>query len=182
MGSNTLARIADALGWFLTRVGDLGRTNADVIGTRRFPRRLQWDSFSCGSRSTWAIAHHFGRELSHDEVMDGVGTTTEGTAATPIVKFLRTQGLRAGYHRRMSNRQLVRALDRGGVVLVDLNGTHWSVVHAVSAAHVWLANPSTSQLGRRVPKATFRSQWTGLGVVVTERPADHRAKTPRGRR
>jgi ABC-type bacteriocin/lantibiotic exporter with double-glycine peptidase domain len=125
-----------------------------------------------------------GRDVSHDEVIASVGTTTDGTAATPIVKYLRKLGLRAGYRRRMSFRDLARALTRGAVVLVDIRGTHWAVAHAVSDDHVWLADPSIKQLGRRITKTRFRSRWTGLGVVMSERASRRggrpvrRARTP----
>lgn len=166
--------ISMVVGVVVRAVGFAGRTLGrpfraeDAIGTVRFRRRRQWDGWSCGSRSVQAIAKHFGRDVTHDDVMAGVGTTEDGTAATPIVRYVRNLGLRAGYYRHMSFGQLVRALERGGVVLVDIRGVHWSVVHAISSDHVWLANPSLKQLRRRVARATFRSLWTGLGVVVTE--------------
>ncbi|HEX4423080.1 MAG TPA: hypothetical protein VH165_34420 [Kofleriaceae bacterium] len=80
------------------------RGDADV-DTSRFPRRLQADGWSCGSRSTQAIAIHFGHDVSHEDVKAGVGTTYAGTAVTPIVRYLRKVGLRAGYHRRMNYRK-----------------------------------------------------------------------------
>jgi ABC-type bacteriocin/lantibiotic exporter with double-glycine peptidase domain len=142
----------------------------EVVGTLDFPRRFQWDGYSCGARCVWMIAEHFDLDVSYEEIVHGIGMTEDGSAATTIAGFLRQCGLRAGYHRRMRWAQLERALHRGGVVLADLDGTHWSVVHAVSENWAWVANPSwRQQLGRRMSRAYFCERWTRLGVIVSDR-------------
>ncbi|HWU86310.1 MAG TPA: cysteine peptidase family C39 domain-containing protein [Kofleriaceae bacterium] len=176
MATVALTRIAESVERIATTIARWVRRDANVVGSRTFPRKLQRDGWSCGSRSTQAIALHFDRDVRHREVMERVGTTKDGTATTPIVRYLRKLGLRAGYHRRMSFRQLVQALARGAVVLVDLEGIHWGVVHAASDDHVWLADPSIEQLGRRITKARFRSRWTGLGVIVSKRVGRRRRR------
>lgn len=154
----------------VNRVARLVQREGDLVGTIDFPRVLQFgDGWSCGSRSVHAVCKHFGLDVSHDEIMEALGTDSDGTAASPIVRFFREQGLRAGYHRRMRFPQLENALGRGAVVIVDLEGTHWSVLTALSSDYAWLADPSLRRIGRRTSRARFRERWARLGIIVSER-------------
>jgi ABC-type bacteriocin/lantibiotic exporter with double-glycine peptidase domain len=146
---------------------DLFTDDDEVIGTLDFPRRIQWDRYSCGARCALAIAEHFGVDADYDDVAAAVNLTEKGTSRTPIMRFLRGCGLRVSYREHMSWAQLEAALGKDSVVLVDLDGDHWSVVHAVNEDYVWMANPSLrQQLGRRVDREDFEARWTGLGVSV----------------
>jgi ABC-type bacteriocin/lantibiotic exporter with double-glycine peptidase domain len=103
--------------------------------------------------------------------VDAVGTTEEGTSATPMIAYLRSLGLRAARHNRMRIRQLERALGAGRIAIVDLDGTHWSLVHAMSRDHVWLADPSSFSMPRaRMSRAKFRTRWTRMCILVSEVP------------
>lgn len=164
-----LTSIAESIERCAVAVACWLRRDGPVVGSLSFERKLQGDGWSCGSRSAQAIALHFERSVEHAAVIAACGTTTDGTAATPIIRFLRKLGLRAGYHRHLSLRKLERALRRGCVVLVDIEGIHWATVHACSSAHVWVADPSLRrQLGRRITRTRFREQWTGLAVTVSD--------------
>ena len=143
----------------------------DVVGTLDFPRKIQWDRYSCGAQCVLAIAEFYGIDTDFDAVAAAINLTRDGTAQTPIVRYLRQQGLRVGCHDSMRWGHLERVLTQGGVVLVDLDGDHWGVVHAISDADVWVANPSLRrQLGRRVSRERFQEQWTGLGIAIRPRP------------
>ena len=166
----------------VNRVARLVQREAVIVGTLAFPREVQFDKFSCGSRCVHSACKHYGLEVSHDEIMDGLGTDEDGTAATPIVRFLREQGLRAGYHPRMTFQQLENALGRGSIVIVDLGGTHWSILTALSRDHAWLADPSLRRVGRRTTRAGFRERWAGLGIVVSTRPRSRRGRSRSARR
>ncbi len=167
----------------VNRVARLVQSEGDLVGTIDFPRVLQLDGWSCGSRSVHAVCKHYGLDVSYDEIMEALGTDETGTAAGPIVRFFRDQGLRAGYHRRMTFRQLENALGRGAVAIVDLSGTHWAIVTAISDEHVWLADPSLRRIRRRASRARFRERWTGLGIIVSERSRKERGRqSPRSER
>lgn len=140
-----------------------------LIGTLDFPRRIQWDGYSCGARCVRMVTTHFGVKVSYDDIVDGIGMTEDGSSATPITKYLRSCGLSAGYHREMSIEQMQRALIRGSVVIVDMDNAHWCVVHAMSQTWVWVANPSLRQLVRQTHHETFANHWTGLGIIVGDR-------------
>jgi ABC-type bacteriocin/lantibiotic exporter with double-glycine peptidase domain len=141
----------------------------EVIGTTEFPRHIQWDGYSCGARCVRMLTTYFGVNVTYEHIVNGIGMTQDGSSATPIVKYLRSCGLSAGYHRSMSWRQLEQALRRQSVVIVDLDNAHWCIVHAMSPTWVWMANPSLRQLGRQVHHETFERRWTGLGITVSDR-------------
>ena len=147
----------------------LGRDVDEVVGTLDFPRHIQWDGYSCGARCTSAIAEHYGLDVSYDDIKTEVNLDEDGTAMTPIMKFFRRRGLSAGRHRKMSWKQFVSALQREAVVLVDLDGTHWSVAYAASSSHVWVSNPVLRQFQRKITRACFNKRWTRLGVVISDR-------------
>ena len=167
MAAAPLRAIVELLESGANRVARLVQSKGDVVGTLAFPRKLQFDQFTCGSRSVHAACKHYGLDVSHDEIMEGLGTDENGTAATPIVRFLREQGLRAGYHPRMTFQQLENALGRGAVVIVDLNGTHWAIAIAMSEDYVWLSDSSLRRIGRRTSRARFRERWARLGIIVS---------------
>lgn len=153
-----------------------------IVGVAAFPRTRQRDGFSCGPRSVLAVARHFGYDLDHDEVAEAVGTTEEGTAATPMIAYLRSLGLRSGHHSALRLASLEAALAAGKIAIVDLGGTHWSVAHAMNSSHVWMADPSSfSTFGGRTSRAKFRSRWSGYTILVSA-PVPRRAgRAPRRR-
>ena len=141
----------------------------EVIGTPDFPRHLQWNGYSCGARCVRMLTSYYGIDVSYDHIVNGIGMTEDGSSATPIVKYLRSCGLSAGYHRNMNMEQLEAALRRKAVVIVDMDNAHWCVVHAMNHTWAWVANPSVAQLGRQVHLEVFGDHWTGLGIIVSDR-------------
>lgn len=140
---------------------------ADVSGTVVFPREIQLDDYSCGARSVYAISRHFKMRVSYREVKRVVGTTEEGTEEAPIVAFFRSHGLRVGVRPRLRLEELRRVLEARAVVLISLDGDHYGVVHAMSDALVWVADPSV--LRQQLPfltKARFKKRWGREGVIV----------------
>src|SRR5438128_255254 len=90
---------------------DEGSGTPDLI---RFP---QFDWWSCGAKSTYMVMRHFGRRHSYERVKRDLGTNSEGTYETCVVRVLRESGLSAGKHRRMKLADLDRLLKRGGVLI-----------------------------------------------------------------
>jgi len=143
-----------------------------LVGYIDFPRELQFTRYTCGPCCTYAIASFFGADVSYTEVLDAVGTTSEGTAEGPIVRFLRSCDLRVAPRERLSWLGLVRALKRGNVVLVGLDDDHYGVVHAIDEDEdiVYLADPSVRrQLRRWTPIQRFKQRWMNDGVIVRPR-------------
>jgi ABC-type bacteriocin/lantibiotic exporter with double-glycine peptidase domain len=141
-----------------------------VDGVVAFPRSRQRDGYSCGSRSVYAVIRHFGRAGDHASVAAALGTTEEGTAATPMIAYLRRRGLRAGRHPRLRLAGLRRAFAAGKVAIVDFGGVHWAVAHAMDDDHVWVADPSAyGTPGTRMTRAEFRRRWTGMCILVGPR-------------
>ena len=137
-----------------------------IIGTVDFKRKVQWDGYSCGAKCVYAAIKHFDIDVDYDDVVDGVNTTEDGTSATPIVKYVRSVGLRAGWRQRMSISQLKRALAGGSVAIVDLDGTHWAVVHAISDDWVWVADPVIRKFVPKMLRSQFKARWRREAVVV----------------
>lgn len=141
----------------------------EIVGTQDFPRSIQWNGYSCGARCVGMLMTYFNVNVTYEHIANGIGLTEDGSSATPIVKYLRSRGLSAGYHRSMSRAQLEQALRRGAVVIVDLDNAHWCIVHAMNHTWAWVANPSLRQLGRKMHLETFEQRWTGLGITVSDR-------------
>ncbi|AKF87033.1 hypothetical protein MFUL124B02_36480 [Myxococcus fulvus 124B02] len=138
------------------------------IGTKKFPRSLQLDSWSCGSRAVHAVLRHFGVHWPHRLLQAHLGTNPDtGTAVHQMIRVLRGHALRVGYHAHLSWLELGHALNAGAVVIVHLDGDHLGVAHGVDDEHVYLADPSTTRLlGRRQTRQKFLSRWTRWGLVV----------------
>lgn len=147
-----------------------------VVGVVDFPRSRQRNGYTCGPRCVFAVAEYFRREVDFAEIENAVGTTRDGTSATPMIRYMRHLGLRAGRHSRLTIRGLERALDAGKIAIVDLDGTHWSVVHGINRDHVWLADPSAFSMPRaRTSRARFRRRWTGMCILVSAPQTKRRA-------
>lgn len=168
MASSTLRFVVGVVERGVNRLARLTEGEAPLVGTTDFPRLPQLDTWSCGLRCVQALCMHHGIDVSEDDIVDRLGTTRDGTSLTPIVRFLRDHGLRAGCHRAMSLRQLLRALERGAVVVVDFDGTHWAIATAASARYIWVSDSSLRYVRRRITKQLFMSRWTRLGVIVSE--------------
>lgn len=137
-------------------------------GTRDFKRSIQLDDYSCGSRSAYMILRHFGHRMPHAWVKYVLGTNEKsGTNKKPLRALFRRKGLSARIQRDMGFKDLRKALGRGAVVLVDVDGDHYAVVHGVGDKYVHIADPSFIRCPkRRLSHKRFRKRWQGWGLVV----------------
>lgn len=138
------------------------------IGTKKFTRLMQFDDWTCASRSVQAVLQFFGIAHPHGLLKSQLGTRPDtGTKVSSMILVLRRNGLRVGYRPHLSWRALVHALKVGAVVIVHLDGDHLGVVHGVDDEHVHIADPSiTRLLGRRQTRRKFLSRWTRWGLAV----------------
>ena len=148
------------------------------VPAARFRRLVQLDSFSCGSKAVQMILVHFGVavRLGHARLKALLGTNPEkGTAVVPMLTLLRRH-LRVGYRTNLSWHELLKALRKGGVVLVALDGDHFGVVHAVDHGRVFVADPSLLRCpGRRQTRRRFLARWTRWGLIVSRSRAAAKA-------
>lgn len=138
------------------------------IGTKSFPRSLQLDDYSCGSRSVYAVTRHFGVLRSHRVLKEELSTNPDtGTAVRQMVRVLRRHGLRVGYRPNLSWYELVKALKVGAVVIVHLDGDHLGTVFGADDRHVHVADPSFVRcFGRKQARRKFLRRWSRWGLVV----------------
>ena len=138
------------------------------VGTKSFPRSLQFDGYSCGSRSVYAVTRHFGVQRSHRVLKAELKTNSDtGTAVHQMIRVLRHLGLRVGYRPSLSWRGLVNALKVGAVVIVHLDGEHLGTVFGADEHHVYLADPSAVRcVGRKQSRQVFFTRWSRWGLVV----------------
>jgi ABC-type bacteriocin/lantibiotic exporter with double-glycine peptidase domain len=140
-----------------------------VHGVPCFPRSLQRDTYSCGARAVYTVFQHFQRALPYSEVVSRLKTDCDGTNVKPMLNLLREQGFSAGRYTRMSFEQLLRALARQSVLILDVDGGHFLVCHGVDllAERVYVSDPSIWRTwGRTLSLARFKRRWDGSGVVV----------------
>lgn len=138
------------------------------VGTKSFPRSLQLDDYSCGSRAVYSVMRHFSVTRPHWLLKSQLGTKPDtGTTVHQMIRVLRRHGLRVGYRPNLGWRELVQALRVEAVVIVHLDGEHLAVAHALDHRKVWLADPSLLRCpGRTQTRRKFLSRWTRWGLVV----------------
>lgn len=139
------------------------------IGTRSFPRSLQLDDYTCGSRAVYSVMRHFGVTRPYWLLKSQLGTTPDkGTTVSSMMSVLRRSGLRVGYRPNLGWRELVQALKLGAVAVVHLDGDHIGVAHGVDDKYVHLADPSIIRCpGRRQTRERFLARWTRWGLLVS---------------
>lgn len=143
------------------------------IGTRSFPRSLQLDDFTCGSRAVYSVLTHFNVRRAHSTLKVELGTSpTSGTAVHQMIRVLRLHGMKVGYRPTLGWGEVVKALKVGAVVIVHLDGDHLGTVFGADEHHVHLADPSLVRcFGRKQARRRFFRRWSHWGLVV-RRPAN----------
>ena len=138
------------------------------IGFKSFPRSVQFDDYTCGSRAVYSVLTHFDVQCPHHALKAELGTTPErGTAVHQMIRVMRLHGMKVGYRPYLNWRAVVKALGAGAVVIVHLDGDHLGTVFAADERHVHLADPSLLRcFGRKQPRREFFRRWSNWGLVV----------------
>ena len=140
-----------------------------MIGVRVFPRSLQRDSFSCGTRSVFVVLQYFNRQLPYEEVFLKLKTDHNGTNVKPILNLFRKLGLKTGRRSHMTFKQLRKVLKYGGVAILDVDGDHFIVCHGVDLKEkrVYVADPAiTRTFGSSISIKKLKKRWDRSGIVV----------------
>ncbi|WP_293675865.1 NHLP family bacteriocin export ABC transporter peptidase/permease/ATPase subunit [uncultured Phenylobacterium sp.] len=133
----------------------------------RTPSVLQLEAAECGAAALAMILGFHGRFVALDELRTLCGVSRDGSKASSILRAARTFGLEA--RGMKAEPEHLNALDLPAIAFV--NFSHFVVVEAIDAAHVWLNDPATGR--RRETRAAFSDSFTGV-VLVFRRGADFR--------
>jgi ABC-type bacteriocin/lantibiotic exporter with double-glycine peptidase domain len=139
--------------------------------TVRFPLVWQIDAADCGAACLAMVARHFGRSVSLTWLREAVGTETDGTSLSGLVRGAARIGLAA---------QGVKGSDVDSVptpAIAHWDGNHWVVVYGGGRRHVRVADPASGL--RRIPRDEWERRWTGYCCVLT--PTARLTDAPRGR-
>lgn len=156
-----------------------GNQSCGMVGDPKFPREVQLTDWTCGPCCVFTITQYFGCGHSYQVIKKTLKSNEEvGTDDDEVIKYLRSQKLRVASRPAMNWAQLVQSLERGGVVLVTLDGDHYGVVHAIDEdeGEVYLSDPAINrQFGRTTSIVDFKARWDMQGIIVSRRTA--RART-----
>lgn len=142
-----------------------------LAGTKDFPRCIQYDDYSCGARCVYAIAKQFvpqHRNTRYRRIYQLCEIDKEqGTSTGPLMKAVRSLGLRAPNRTAMRARDLTKALRKQAAVIAWCDGDHLLVVHGIDDKWVYLSDPSPVRTpGRKQRRATFFNRWMRWGIAV----------------
>lgn len=146
-----------------------GLDTRGYVGHPAFRRHPQWDTYSCGARSVYAVLKHFGRKATYAEVKKELKTSFEGTCSDEIIRYLRRRGFKVSM-RAMRMKDLERVFQRDGVALVYLDGDHIAPAYGADRGHVFVADPSLLRWPlKRMPRRLFRQRWDYEAIAVYPR-------------
>jgi len=157
------SRIVDTLVTAAARLEESAYPNAVILPN--FPRSIQLDKYSCGSKSVFTILRYYNKRCTPISVERELHTTYEGTAIPDIKRVLKRHGLK---YRKIRN--LKAAIDHGYPVLVSTyEQWHYSVVYGYWKTHYFIMNPSLGQMGSlfcAVTKKKFKQIADGWAIEV----------------
>ena len=146
------------------RLEESAYPNAVILPS--FPRSIQLDGHSCGSKSLFAILRFYNKRCTPLSVERELHTTYEGAAIRDIKRVLKKHGLK---YRKI--RDLRRAINDGHLVLLSLyEHWHYSVCFGHTASCYFVMNPSIGEMGSLrcgVSKKKFRRIWDGSALEVS---------------
>ena len=138
-----------------------------MTGAGAFRRSIQLNGYSCGARSVFMIARHYGIRCTYREVVTQLQLTKEGTRVKRILQFFQQHTLRVYRSSKMTLKELEKHLQQQAIILVHVDGDHFAVVYGMDDHFVYMADPSIIRLfGRRITRERFKQRWTNWGVVV----------------
>jgi ABC-type bacteriocin/lantibiotic exporter with double-glycine peptidase domain len=161
-----LLQILDSVLTFFYPRGDIQSMRG--IPPKKFKRSIQMDSYSCGAHATLMALHHFKQtDLTITDVKYMTQTDKQGTAEEPIISCLRSRGLTAFKLRRLTIPRMRVLLGRGHILITEVDGDHYCVVHGIDDEFVYLADPATLRVvARQAPLREFAARKDGSGIAV----------------
>lgn len=117
-------------------------------------------NYCCGFASALMVLRHFERPLAGQALFEALGTGRDGTGQTAIVQVLRSQGIRANLRYDADFTRVVRAIDRGKLLIGYLHDEeHWLVLYGYGRGpdRVFVADPEPD------PKKVCEQPWESYG-------------------
>lgn len=146
--------------------------DAEVV-TLPIPGYRQVRSYSCGYASVLMVARYFFPDAPALELYRRLGTGTDGTRQTAIVRELRGVGVSVGVRYDMTFDLLCKTIDQGKPIIAYLNDAeHWLVLYGYGRhpARVFVADPRP---GHRCQEQweTYGPRLGGFGIACSMRSA-----------
>lgn len=105
----------------------LGDDTANVLSLRGF---YQVRPYTCGFASALTVLRYFRRDVPAPELYERLGTDSEGTSQSAIVREVRAEGLSANIRYDMDFARLCRCIDENRLVIgYHHRLEHWVVIH-----------------------------------------------------
>ncbi len=105
---------------------------AEQVKMLDIPDTRQTFNYDCGAKAAQTILAYYGHDVREDKLLKALGTTTEGTNLTEIVKLFKQFGLHVK-EGQLTIEQLKEAVNKGWPVLMpiqawvdDLLGVDWA--------------------------------------------------------
>lgn len=143
----------------------LPETNSHILNIER---SLQLDSYSCVVQSTFAILKYYGKVKSINNVEKLLGTDTNGTSETALIKLFRRKGLKVSYRKTATFFTIKESIDEyvaPFLTTID-NGDHWIVVYGYSRTSIFVLDSSLKRPFVKWSKTKFKSRWDKWGAII----------------
>jgi hypothetical protein len=148
--------------------------------TLDLPGYLQTNSYCCGAMAAAMVVRYFRPRMGLERIYDAVDPLPEwGAGSIRVLRALRSCGVRVSYRRKLTFRQLCRAIDRGRPVAVVIRNPgsdteHWVVVYGYNRRpdRLFIAVNGVPWLNpNRVARSRFERMWSppGNGLVCGKR-------------
>lgn len=154
--------------------------NRDVKVLSAVPVVEQLTEDSAGAAAVQSVLAYYGKELTDQvEVMEGVGTDAQGTAAEDMVTFANQNGVFSWRQANVTMSEIENQLRLGNPVIVELmawsedastdttyaddwEDGHYAVVIGMNKDNVYLMDPALSGGRGFIPMSEFQERWHNL--------------------
>lgn len=142
----------------------------------------QHDEQDCGPACLCSICRHHGVNISIARVRELAGTNANGTSLYGIVRAANSLGLKAtalsGERKDLETSCLENSVQLPFIALIatPLGMAHFVVVYGITPHHCFIIDPAQGK--RRLPIATFFSQWLGVIAAFEGTPSAQEDENP----
>lgn len=140
----------------------------DTASYLEMDRSIQLDRYSCGVQAAYSILNFYGKALSINNVEKLLGTDTNGTSETALIKLFRRKGLKVSYRKTATFFTIKESIDEyvaPFLTTID-NGNHWIVVYGYSRTSIFVLDSSLKRPFVKWSKTKFKSRWDKWGAII----------------
>lgn len=142
-----------------------------------FPRSIQLNSYSCGSRSVFVILKYFNKRCTYESIERQLSTDEDGTSPSDIKRVFKKYGLKVTTKAKMTIRDLKNAINKCSPVLISIcSDEHYIVIFGFNRTHIFAMNSSldssedgVGSLKCAVPLSEFKDYWDRWGIIVSNK-------------